>query len=179
MLIQELLQQPVFGLVGRSGSGKTHLVARLLPILKDMGLSVSTIKHTHHHIDIDKPGKDSFIHRQAGAQEVMLATPERWVLQHSQMTSPPALPDLLLRMAPADVILVEGFHASVPTTLEVYRAEIGKEPLFLTQKTITAVATSNSSPIPPALKRFDLEGTREIAEYIRDAATPLPGFKAE
>ncbi|MGO3518680.1 MAG: molybdopterin-guanine dinucleotide biosynthesis protein B [Acetobacter cibinongensis] len=179
MLIQELLQQPVFGLVGRSGSGKTHLVARLLPVLKDMGLSVSTIKHTHHHIDIDKPGKDSFIHRQAGAQEVMLATPDRWVLQHSQVASPPTLPDLLLRMAPADVILVEGFHASVPTTLEVYRPEVGKDPLFLTQKTITAIASPDFSSAPPALKHFDLNDTRTIAEHIRSSASPLPALKAE
>ncbi|MCP1231406.1 molybdopterin-guanine dinucleotide biosynthesis protein B [Acetobacter indonesiensis] len=158
-------QQAVIGLVGRSGSGKTHLMARLLPLLKARGLSVSTIKHTHHHIDIDKPGKDSFIHRQAGASEVMLATPERWVLQHSQPNTRPTLPDLLRRMSRVDLIVVEGFHADVPATIEVFRPEVGKDALFHTQTNIIAVATTAPAKIAASLMTLNLDDTSAIAEF--------------
>ncbi|KXV79846.1 molybdopterin-guanine dinucleotide biosynthesis protein MobB, partial [Acetobacter malorum] len=113
-MTKPIRHQAIFGITGRSGSGKTHLLARLLPALKARGLRVSTIKHTHHGIDIDKPGKDSFVHREAGASEVMLATPDRWVLQHTQPDAPFTLPDLLAPMTPVDLILIEGFHATVP-----------------------------------------------------------------
>ncbi|MCG4258434.1 molybdopterin-guanine dinucleotide biosynthesis protein B [Acetobacter senegalensis] len=157
-------QQAVIGLTGRSGSGKTHLMARLLPALRARGLSVSTIKHTHHHIDIDKPGKDSFIHRQAGACEVMLVTPDRWVLQHTQPE--PSLRDVLGRMAPVDLVIIEGFHASIPAALEVYRPEVGKEPLFKKQTNILAVATTTPSAVPSSLLTLDLDNTDAIAEFI-------------
>ncbi|MFT8672204.1 molybdopterin-guanine dinucleotide biosynthesis protein B [Acetobacter orientalis] len=174
MRVQDVLNQPLIGLVGRSGSGKTHLMARLLPMLKAQGLTISTIKHTHHRVDIDKPGKDSFIHRQAGAHEVMLATPERWVLQHTPANnSMPELPDLLLHMAPVDLILVEGFHATVPVTIEVYRPEVGKAPFFQTHTTIAAVATTQKSCVPPGLVALDLEDIASIATYIVGAAQPL------
>ncbi|CEF42641.1 molybdopterin-guanine dinucleotide biosynthesis protein B [Acetobacter senegalensis] len=157
-------QQAVIGLTGRSGSGKTHLMARLLPALRARGLSVSTIKHTHHHIDIDKPGKDSFIHRQAGACEVMLVTPDRWVLQHTQPE--PSLRDVLGHMAPVDLVIIEGFHASIPAALEVYRPEVGKEPLFKTQTNILAVATTTPSAVPSSRLTLDLDNTGAIAEFI-------------
>ncbi|GEL51771.1 molybdopterin-guanine dinucleotide biosynthesis protein B [Acetobacter tropicalis] len=157
--------QAVMGLTGRSGSGKTHLMARLLPVLRERGVSASTIKRTHHHIDIDKPGKDSFIHRQAGASEVMLVTPDRWVLQHSQPE--PSLPDILRRMAHVDLVLIEGFHASVPATIEIYRADIGKEPLFKSQTNrILAVATTTPAAVPASFPTLDLDDTDAIASFI-------------
>ena len=173
MRIQEVLHQRLIGLVGRSGSGKTHLISRLIPAFTAQGVSVSTLKHTHHAVEIDKPGKDSFIHRQAGAREVMLVTPERWILQHTPPNGTPELPELLLRMAPVDLILVEGFHATVPATIEVYRPDVGKEPLFKTEKNIIAVATTAPQSVPSGLFTLDLNKTDTLAAYIMQAAQPL------
>ncbi|GBR22052.1 molybdopterin-guanine dinucleotide biosynthesis protein B [Acetobacter orleanensis NRIC 0473] len=135
---------------------------------------VSTIKHTHHAIDIDKPGKDSFVHREAGASEVMLATPDRWVLQHSQPDVPFTLTDLLARMAPVDLILIEGFHATVPACLEVYRHKVGKEPLFETQKNIIAVATDTPHAIPASLAALELDDTEAVMTFILERTVQIP-----
>lgn len=166
--------QAIFGITGRSGSGKTHLLARLLPSLQARGLRVSTIKHTHHGIDIDKPGKDSFIHREAGASEVMLATPDRWILQHSAPAEPFTLTDLLARMTPVDLILVEGFHATVPGCLEVYRPHIGKEPLFVTHDNIIAVATDTPGAVPAPLPALELNDTEALAAFVLERAVQIP-----
>ncbi|NHN87931.1 molybdopterin-guanine dinucleotide biosynthesis protein B [Acetobacter conturbans] len=166
--------QPVFGITGRSGSGKTHLITRLLPFFRQQGLSVSTIKHTHHGVDMDKPGKDTFLHRQNGASEVMLATPERWVLQHETKT-PPALHELVRAMRPVDLILVEGFHATVPACLEVWRPATGKGPLFPHTPAIIMVAT-DSATIPDRREGvvfMGLDDTATLARTIRQHAFPL------
>ncbi|RFD18989.1 molybdopterin-guanine dinucleotide biosynthesis protein B [Komagataeibacter melaceti] len=158
----------MIGITGRSGSGKTHLVARLLAVLRGRGLGVSTIKHTHHDIDLDRPGKDSWLHREAGAGEVMLATPGRWVLQHECAAGdPPALATLLGRMQRTDLVVVEGFHASVPACIEVYRPEVGKEPMFMRNDNIIAIATDrpDTPGLPPHLPVLDLADTRAIAEF--------------
>ncbi len=141
--------QAIFGITGRSGSGKTHLVARLLPALSAKGLRVSTIKHTHHSIDIDKPGKDSFVHRDAGASEVMLATPDRWVLQHHQPENLFTLTDLVSRMAPVDLILIEGFHTTVPACLEIYRPAWGKTLSSRHKTTLLPSQQIRPRPFPP------------------------------
>ncbi|MFT8720297.1 molybdopterin-guanine dinucleotide biosynthesis protein B [Acetobacter sp.] len=167
-------KQPVFGITGRSGSGKTSLITRLLPVLTQQGLRVSTIKHTHHGVDMDQPGKDTFLHRESGAQEVMLATPERWVLQHETATMP-SLEALVQAMTPVDLILVEGFHATVPTSLEVWRPETGKAPLFPDTSAIALVVT-DSPVIPqnrPDLKFMRLEDVAAIAVFIREHAATL------
>lgn len=161
-------KQRVFGIIGRSGSGKTHLISRLLPLFCQQGLSVSTIKHTHHGVDMDTPGKDTFQHRESGAVEVMLATPTRWFLQH-QSPTPPKLNDLLKIMKPVDLVLVEGFHAEVPACLEVWRSTTGKEPLFAKTTHIQAVAT-DSVPLqnPEGGKVFfSLNETQSIFDYIQ------------
>ncbi|AOW46321.1 molybdopterin-guanine dinucleotide biosynthesis protein B [Acetobacter ascendens] len=164
--------QLIFGIIGRSGSGKTHLISRLLPAFCNLGLRVSTIKHTHHGVDMDKPGKDTFAHRQNGAAEVMLATPERWVLQHECNNTLPTISDLLQRMEPVDLVLVEGFHATIPTCLEVWRPTIGKTPLFPQTPGIVAVASDNSiiSNVPDNLTILDMNDTMAIAAYIRTHA---------
>ncbi|ARW11434.1 molybdopterin-guanine dinucleotide biosynthesis protein B [Acetobacter ascendens] len=164
--------QLIFGIIGRSGSGKTHLISRLLPAFCNLGLRVSTIKHTHHGVDMDKPGKDTFAHRQNGATEVMLATPERWVLQHECNNTLPTISDLLQRMEPVDLVLVEGFHATIPTCLEVWRPTIGKTPLFPQTPGIVAVASDNSiiSNVPDNLTILDMNDTMAIAAYIRTHA---------
>lgn len=163
--------QLIFGIIGRSGSGKTHLISRLLPAFWHLGLRVSTIKHTHHGVDMDKPGKDTFVHRQNGAAEVMLATPERWVLQHECNTLP-TISDLLQCMQPVDLVLVEGFHATIPICLEVWRPTIGKDPLYPQTPSIIAVASDkpNIPDVPDNLTALDLNDTMAIAAYIRKHA---------
>lgn len=100
----------VFGIVGRKNSGKTHLVTRLLRLASQRGLRVSTIKHAHHSLDIDQPGKDSYLHREAGAHEVLVASAGRWALLHEHRGAPePPLAELLSKLAPCDLVLVEGF----------------------------------------------------------------------
>ncbi|MCH4092338.1 molybdopterin-guanine dinucleotide biosynthesis protein B [Acetobacter sp.] len=168
--------QSVFGIIGRSGSGKTTLITRLLPVFRQAGLRVSTIKHTHHGVDMDQPGKDTFLHRENGAHEVMLATPGRWVLQH-ETPEVPALETLVQAMCPVDLILVEGFHATVPACLEVWRPEIGKAPLFPDTLSVTLVATDSTS-LPECrsgLEFIQLDDIAGIAAFITaHAATITP-----
>ena len=117
----------VLGIAGWSGSGKTTLIEKLIPALAARGISVSTVKHAHHQFDVDVPGKDSWRHRQAGAREVLVASDRRFALLHENAAPhEPDLDTLLARLAPVDLVLVEGFkRASVPF-LEVWRAASGK-----------------------------------------------------
>ena len=117
----------VFGLMGWSGSGKTTLVVNLLPELLGRGLTVSSMKHTHHAVDIDRPGKDSFRHREAGASEVMLASSARWALLHEvRGEAEPDMEALIGHMSPVDLLLVEGFKTYRHPKMEVHRASVGK-----------------------------------------------------
>ena len=164
-------EQRIFGIIGRSGSGKTHLIRQLIPFFCKNGLRVSTLKHTHHGVDMDTPGKDTFLHRQSGAVEVMLATPERWVLQH-QSPHPPMLDELVSAMQPVDLILVEGFHADVPACLEVWRPITGKAPLYPQMHQIGAIATDSPTlqEILPGKMVFSLHDIESIAHYIQKHA---------
>ena len=132
----------VFGIVGRKNSGKTHLVTRLVRLASQRGLRVSTIKHAHHSFDIDRPGKDSHLHREAGAHEVLVASAGRWALLHEHRGAPePSLVELLSKLAPCDLVLVEGFKREVNLRLEVYRTSCGQTPLAFEDAGILAVAT--------------------------------------
>lgn len=136
----------MLGIVGRSGSGKTTLIAALIVGLRARGLRVSTVKHTHHGVDLDRPGKDSWLHREAGAHEVLLAGQARWALLHERRDAPPAgLEELLARLEPVDLVLVEGFARYPCPRLEVQRSAIaclpGKRPLWLDDPGIEAVAS--------------------------------------
>jgi len=131
----------VIGISGWSGSGKTTLIERLLPELASMGLSVSTIKHAHHGFDIDRPGKDSHRHRIAGAREVLVASPDRWALLHEHAGVEPALAELLARLAPVDLVLVEGFKHDRIAKIEVHRPSLGREPLWPADPDVVAVAS--------------------------------------
>lgn len=130
----------VLGIVGWSGSGKTTLLTALLPLLRERGLTVSTVKHTHHGFDMDRPGKDTFRHREAGAHEVLVASSVRWALLHEVVGPEPPLPELLARMQPVDLVLVEGFKTHPFPKLEVHRPALGKPPIWLTQPDVVAVA---------------------------------------
>lgn len=164
----------VFGLAGWSGSGKTTLLVRLLPELIARGLSVSTLKHAHHTFDVDQPGKDSWRHRDAGATEVMIASERRWALIHEHRGAPePALDELVRRMTPVDLLLVEGFKRQAHAKLEVHRAATGKPLLCTDDPHIVAIASD--APIANlAVPRFALDDVPAIARFIVD----LFGFEA-
>ncbi len=128
-------------MVGWSGSGKTTLVARLIPLLRAAGLSVSTIKHAHHGLDLDRPGKDSFVHREAGAHEVLVVGGQRWALLRETPDGSPDLAVLAARLAPVDLVLVEGFKGYGFAKLEVHRPALGKPAIWPDVTGIVAVAT--------------------------------------
>src|SRR5438067_13911551 len=120
----------IIGLAGWSGSGKTTLLAKVIPRIVARGLEVSTLKHAHHGFDVDQPGKDSHTHRMAGASEVLVSSASRWALVHELRGAPePALEALLAKLAPVDLVVVEGFKHGTHRKLEVYRAALGKPPL--------------------------------------------------
>ena len=153
----------IFGLVGRSGAGKTNLMVRLLPELRRRGLTVSTIKHAHHGFDLDHPGKDSFLHRQAGAKEVMLVADARWAPMHEIADAPePPLEDLVRRMAPVDFVLIEGFHTHGHPMIEVYRPSEGHALLWREGSTIVAVASDEELP-EATVPVLDLNDAQSIA----------------
>ena len=132
----------VLGISGWSGCGKTTLIVALLPRLRACGLTVSTLKHAHHDVDLETPGKDTWRHRQAGAHEVILATGRRWALLHELREEPePTLAELLAHLQPVDLVLVEGWKTGVYPKLEVWRplAE-DKPPRFPSDPSIVAVA---------------------------------------
>lgn len=165
-----------FGLVGWSGSGKTTLMVQLIPELISRGYSVSTIKHTHHNFDIDRPGKDSFEHRAAGASEVMLTSANRWVLQHELRDEPePDMDEMIARLSPVDLVLIEGFKRNRHRKLEVFRPVVGKPLLAREDETVVAVATDGplddiSQPI------LGLNDVTAIADFIlEDVGLPRIG----
>ncbi|MBL8399071.1 MAG: molybdopterin-guanine dinucleotide biosynthesis protein B [Candidatus Accumulibacter sp.] len=169
----------VFGIAGYSGAGKTTLLEKIVPLLTARGWRVSVLKHAHHGFDIDRPGKDSYRHRQAGAGEVLLASGSRWVLMHEvRDEAEPRLADLLSYFSPCDLVLVEGYKTEPIAKLEVYRADNGKPPLWPTQPHIVAIATDQplATPLPEALTVFDLNDVPAIATFILETVQ-LPEYR--
>ena len=154
------------GIVGWSGSGKTSLLVELLPILLEKGLNISTMKHAHHPFDLDRPGKDSFRHREAGAAEVMVVASSRWVLMHEyREEAEPSIEALIERMMPVDLLLIEGFKTHPHAKLEIHRESEGRPLLCTDDPDIVAVA---SDTFLPELKvpRLDLNDPQAIAGFI-------------
>ena len=165
----------ILGLTGWSGSGKTTLLAALIPRFIARGLSVSTIKHAHHGFDLDQPGKDSWRHRHAGAREVLVASNVRWALMHEVEGDEPGLPELLQRLAPVDLVIVEGYKANPHPKIEVFRSALGKPPIWPGRPDIVAVACDDPpSSDPPRL--LPLNDPQAIADwalgYLQARATP-------
>jgi molybdopterin-guanine dinucleotide biosynthesis adapter protein len=162
----------IIGLAGWSGSGKTTLVTKVIPVLVGRGLKVATVKHAHHEFDTDQPGKDSWLHRRAGASEVAIVSSRRWAIVHELAGEPePQLPDVLQKLSPVDLVIVEGFKRHAHPKLEVYRASVGKPLLHPDDDCIVAVATD--APLPqasvPVLMLDDIEG---IANVLQAEAMP-------
>ncbi len=158
----------VLGVAGWSGSGKTTLIEGLLPLLAGRGLAVSTVKHAHHGFDIDRPGKDSHRHRAAGAREVMVISGTRWALLHeARDEAEPVLEELLTRLAPADLVLVEGFKSHPIPKLEVHRPSLGRAPLWPNDPMILAVASDAALPGCPVAV-LPLGDLRQIGDWVAD-----------
>jgi molybdopterin-guanine dinucleotide biosynthesis protein B len=165
----------IIGLAGWSGAGKTTLLARLIPHFVGHGLRVSTIKHAHHAFDLDTPGKDSFVHRQAGATEVLVASAARFALMHELRGAPePELPDLLGRLAPVDLVLVEGFKRHGHPKIEIHRAANGRPWLHPSDPAIVAIASDTPPPAP--LPHAHLDDIDAIAALALAHAVPADTF---
>lgn len=157
----------ILGLAGWSGSGKTTLVTGLIPRFIGRGFTVSTIKHAHHSFDVDKPGKDSYVHREAGATEVLVSSARRWALMHENRgRSEPSLEELIGYMTPVDLLLVEGFKAHPHDKLEVYRPANGQPLLTVDDPYIVAVATDEPAALKVAVPVLDLNDVDAIADFV-------------
>lgn len=168
----------VIGLAGWSGAGKTILLTRLIPELVRRGVSVSTVKHAHHAFDLDTPGKDSYEHRQAGASEVLISSERRWALMHELRGEPEArLPDLLRRLSPVELVIVEGFKREPHLKIEVHRVANGKPPLHPGDPTIVAIACDSAFP-EAGRPVVDLDDIAAIAEIVLASAEPLAAILA-
>jgi len=155
----------VFGFIGPSGSGKTTLIEKLIPIFTGLGLRVSVIKHTHHDFDVDRPRKDSWRQRQAGALEVLLTSDRRWVLMHELRGAPePDLPNQLAHLSPCDLVMVEGFKRQPIPKLEVWRAANDTQLLQPTDATIVAIAADIKLDV--GVPVFGLDQKTAMAQFI-------------
>jgi molybdopterin-guanine dinucleotide biosynthesis protein B len=163
----------VLGIAGWSGSGKTTLITRLIPFLAARGLRIATIKHAHHAFDVDQPGKDSYEHRKAGASEVIVSSARRWVQMHEVGAGTEAtLGELLRRVSPCDLVLVEGFKTERHPKLEVYRAAVGKPPLHPDDQRIVAIASDQDFP-GAGIPVVNIDDIPAVAERISACAEPL------
>jgi molybdopterin-guanine dinucleotide biosynthesis protein B len=156
----------IFGLAGWSGSGKTTLLVRLIPALIARGVTLTTMKQAHHANDSDRPGKDSYEKRAAGATEEMISSTARWALMHELRNAPEAtVEDLIAHMTPVDLLLIEGFKSHAHPKLEVHRPSLGKPLLCTDDPHVVAIATD--APMPTMrLPRFDLNDAEGIADFI-------------
>jgi molybdopterin-guanine dinucleotide biosynthesis adapter protein len=162
----------VIGLAGWSGAGKTTLLARVIPHLLKEGLRVSVIKHAHHSFDVDVPGKDSWVHRQSGAAEVLVSSGKRWALMHElRGAAEPRLPELLKKMARVDLVVVEGFKSEPHRKIEVHRLANGKPLLFPDDPGIAGIASDGT--IETALPVAHLDDIPAIAAMMQRSAISL------
>ena len=157
----------VLGFAGWSGSGKTTLIEQLIPRMVASGVRVSLVKHAHHNFDVDQPGKDSYRHRHAGCHEVIVSSEKRWALMHELRGAPElSLDQLIERMDPVDLLLVEGFKRYPQPKLEVFRRDNGKPRLYLDDANIVGVASDER--FTTQLPQFELSDYDGIAHFILD-----------
>ena len=155
----------VYGVVGWKNAGKTTLVERLVSEISGRGFTVSTVKHTHHMVDVDKPGKDSHRHRKAGAHQVILSSSARWAIMTELRGAPETpLSELLTHLAPVDLVIVEGYKRDDHPKVEAWRAETGQPLIALDDPTVRAIASNDR----PATEKpvIGLDDIPEIADFI-------------
>jgi len=168
----------VIGLAGWSGAGKTTLLARVIPLFLRRGLRVSVIKHAHHNFDVDVPGKDSWVHRQSGATEVLVSSTRRWALMHElRGAEEPRLPELLTKMSKVDLVIVEGFKREPHRKIEVHRAANQKPLLFPEDPGIVGIATDTA--VETALPVAHLDDTETVAAMMQGAALSIEDVLAK
>lgn len=161
--------KPIIGFAAFSGTGKTTLLVKILPILRDKGLRVAMIKHAHHDFDVDKPGKDSYQLRQSGASPMIICSSRRTaiMIEHEQEQEPD-LQDILSHIQPdkTDLVLVEGFkHWNYPK-IELHRPSLGKPLLFPDDKNIIAIAHDGQLDKIPDIPQMDINKPHQIAEFV-------------
>jgi molybdopterin-guanine dinucleotide biosynthesis adapter protein len=169
----------LIGFAGWSGAGKTTLIVKLIPELNRRGLSVSTIKHAHHAFDLDQPGKDSYEHRAAGAEEVVVASTNRVALVRELRGAPePTLGELLRLLKSVDLVLVEGFKRDPLPKIEVFRTANGKPPLYPGDPNIVAVISDGASSVS-GLPHASIDDIAAAADLVLACAKPLVTVLAE
>ncbi|MFK7746736.1 MAG: molybdopterin-guanine dinucleotide biosynthesis protein B [Roseobacter sp.] len=155
----------LYGVTGWKNAGKTGLMERLVADICGRGFSVSTVKHAHHVFDVDQPGKDSYRHRTAGATEVLLASRKRFALMHElRDEDEPTLEMLLAKLAPVDLVLIEGYKRDKHPKIEAFRHETGNALIAPGDPTIKAVASDTQMDLDRPV--FDLNDTAAIADFI-------------
>ncbi|QFT82864.1 Molybdopterin-guanine dinucleotide biosynthesis adapter protein [Roseovarius sp. THAF27] len=155
----------LYGVVGWKNAGKTGLMERLVTEITGRGFSVSTVKHAHHRFDVDHPGKDSHRHRVAGATEVLLASRNRFALMHElRDEDEPSLDALLSKLAPVDLVLIEGYKRDAHPKVEAHRSVTGNPLIAPDDPTIRAVASDTALDLDRPV--FDLDDTKAIADFI-------------
>ncbi len=164
-------ETPVLGITAYSGVGKTTLLKKILPILRRRGLRVGVIKHAHHDFDIDKPGKDSYELRMAGANEMLIASSKRWALMvDTDLSEDPVLSVMLARLdhVNLDIVLVEGFKHEDIHKIELHRSSVVKPFIFPEDKNVIAIATDEEISLKTELPVLDINDISKIAEFILD-----------
>lgn len=161
---------PVLGFAAFSGTGKTTLLIKLIPLLKAKGIRIGMIKHAHHNFDIDTPGKDSYELRKAGAEQMLIASQRRWALmvETPGQTNDPDLNELIQQLdhEKLDLILVEGFKHIAFSKIELHRPSLGKPLLYPDDKNIIAIASDQAEVINTALPILELNNPEMIADFI-------------
>ncbi|MEY4063066.1 MAG: molybdopterin-guanine dinucleotide biosynthesis protein [Pseudomonadota bacterium] len=175
---------PVVGFVAYSGTGKTTLIEQLIAFLTERAYKVSVIKHTHHHFDIDKPGKDSYRHRESGASEVLMVSDQRWVLMHElRQSTEPTMEEQLCKLSPCDLVIVEGFKDARIPKIELWRHEHDEcavNPVKANQDNfIQAIAypggidAVNKPDLTRDIPVLDLNNIEEVAQQVLSIAGVL------
>lgn len=165
---------PIMGFAAYSGTGKTTLLSKIIPLLKNKGYRIGIIKHTHHSMDIDKPGKDSYVLRKAGAAQTIIASRNRTaiILENPEATKEPTLEDILanIKTNELDIVLVEGFKAATFTKIELHRQSLGNPYLYQNDSNIIAIATDHTikADSSNAIDTLDINQPQQIADYIED-----------
>ena len=154
----------VYGIIGWQNSGKTTLVEILVREITSRGFTVSTVKHAHHDVDLDRPGKDTHRHRQAGAQEVILASGKRMFIMVEHRVEEPSLQQVLSRLAPVDLVLIEGYKRDDHAKIEVWREATGQPLIQTDDPSVRAVASDAALTLSVPL--LDLNDPASIADFI-------------